>query len=181
MRLFTGISLPQEVLDRLGGVLAELHETAELNWSVVDNLHITTKFIGEWPESRLDELKGALAAAEASGPIDIRIARFGYYPNPHKPRVLFAGVHAGPELPALAHRIDEACAGPGCQREERPYSPHVTLGKIRNAPIGSLRERIAAMDDQEFGSFTAREFHLYLSTSGLHGSVYTKIASYPLA
>src|SRR5579863_3273567 len=98
MRLFTGIALDHEVQSALEQVLRELRPLAPLNWSPVENLHITTKFIGEWPERKLDELKRALALVPAPAAFPVTIAKFGYLPNPHHPRMLFTGVKAGPEL-----------------------------------------------------------------------------------
>src|SRR5882724_10826264 len=124
MRLFTGISIEKSVLEKLAGVLEQLRPTAKLKWSPVEKLHITAKFIGEWPEPRLDELKAALAAVPPTGAISVTISKFGFLPNPHHPRVFFAGVQSGPELHELARRIDETVTALGGAKEERPYLPH---------------------------------------------------------
>lgn len=185
MRLFTGIAIAPDVLKNIEKVLEELRPLAPLNWAPVENLHITSKFIGEWPEPNLAELAQALSRIQPSGQISIAVRRFGFFPNPHSPRVLFAGVQSGPALADLARSIDEALLPLGCAREERPYSPHLTLAKInqakiKNEQIRDLREHIASMTQTDFGSFDAVEFHLYLSKTGPRGSVYTKLASYSL-
>jgi 2'-5' RNA ligase len=108
MRLFTGIDLPADVLDRLERLLARLRPTAHLKWSPLDNLHITTKFIGEWPEEQLDTLKTALAGVAQRTPIAISVEGLGWFPNAHKPRVFWAGVHGGPALTQLAGDIERA-------------------------------------------------------------------------
>lgn len=181
MRLFTGLAIAPRVLDNIERLMGELHPLAPLNWTPVANLHITSKFIGEWPEPKLTELERALAEVRPPGTIPITIARFGFFPNPHHPRVLFAGVQAGSALADLARSIDDALVPLGCAREDRPYSPHLTLAKIKNEKIRDLREHIASMTNLDFGSFEAVDFHLYLSKPGPRGSVYTKLASYPLA
>lgn len=182
MRLFTGIAIAPRVLDNIERLLGELRPLAPLNWTPVENLHITSKFIGEWPEQRLTELERALSEIPPPGNIEIAVSRFGFFPNPHHPRVLFAGVQAGPALAELARSIDESLFPLGCAREDRPYSPHLTLAKIKNENIRHLREHIAStMTNTDFGSFDAVDFHLYLSKPGARGSVYTKLASYPLA
>jgi 2'-5' RNA ligase len=199
MRLFTGISLPRHVSENLARVLKELRPLADLNWSPMENLHITSKFIGEWPERRLPELEEALKNLHPPGGFEIAIARFGYFPNPHNPRTLFAGVEAGPELADLAIRIDETLRPLGIAHDPRPYSPHLTLARIKNENIRSLRQHIANMTNFDFGTFRVSEFHLYLSNrlpaplSDGHGSVtpilnrdrqgaavYTPLATYPL-
>jgi len=180
MRLFTGIALPPLVQGHLARALRQLRPLAPLNWSPVENLHITGKFIGEWPEERLRELEGALETLNPPGSFEVTIARFGYFPNPHNPRTLFAGVQAGPALAGLATRIDEALVPLGVARESRPYSPHLTLARIKQENIRELREHIANMTNFDFGTFQVSEFHLYLSTTGPKGSVYTPLATYAL-
>ena len=184
MRLFTGIAIPQAVTDRLEKSLAILRPVVALRWTPVANLHITSKFIGAWPEERLEELQQTLGAVEVPGEMEITIARFGFYPNPHAPRVFFSGVSA-PGFQRLSRTLDDALEPLGCPREERPFSPHVTLARIGAKTggdgIGGLRERIASLNNFEFGGFTATEFHLYLSNTGPEGSVYTRLAGWPLA
>ena len=68
MRLFTGIEISPDVMTNLQGLLERLRPTAEINWSPPQNLHITTKFIGEWLEERLPELKAALDSLSAREP-----------------------------------------------------------------------------------------------------------------
>jgi RNA 2',3'-cyclic 3'-phosphodiesterase len=180
MRLFTGIAIDQAVLNNLEQVLRELRSLAPLNWSPVENLHITSRFIGEWPEQKLGELKRALEEGRAPAAFPVAIGRFGYFPNPHHPRVLFAGVKAGPELADLARRIDEKLVPVGLPQEARPYTPHLTLAKIRNEPIRALREHIANMKNVDFGTFPVSEFHLYLSSPRSGGSEYKILATFPL-
>jgi len=181
MRLFTGLSIPPSVLQTLSGTLDRLRPTAPLKWSPPENLHITLKFIGAWPDARIPELQDALASVLTPHRFTVELSRFGYFPNPHRPRNLLAGVHAGTELPALAQSIDEALGKIGCPRENRPYMPHLTLARIKDEDIRSLREHIAAMTNFQFGSFEAREFHLYQSRPGNGGSVYSILASYLLS
>lgn len=179
MRLFTGIAIAPRVLDNLARVLKELRPLAALNWSPPENLHITAKFIGAWPEERLTELEDTLGEI-AFNVFDISIARFGYFPNPHNPRTLFAGVQGGPALAQLASGIEDALAPLGVAKEDRPYSPHLTLARIRHENIRALREHIANMTNFDFGQFQATEFHLYSSKTSPNGSVYTPLAAYPL-
>ncbi|HTA44300.1 MAG TPA: RNA 2',3'-cyclic phosphodiesterase [Bryobacteraceae bacterium] len=182
MRLFTGIALDGNIQSALEQVLRELRPLAPLNWSPVENLHITTKFIGEWPEQRLDELKRALSAIPAPSAFPIHVAGFGYLPNPHHPRMMFAAVKAGPELAELARMTEEALVSLGIAKEERSFRPHLTLARIGNHPVRAVREHIAHMKIQDFGTFEASEFHLYLSTPrpGGSGSQYRSLAAFPL-
>ncbi len=180
MRLFTGLSIPSHVVSRLDAAVRELKPAAHLKWSPSENLHITVRFIGEWPDARLNEIQSALAGCAKPKPFKIDISRFGFFPNPHRPRTFFAGVHAGPELAALAKSTDEALDAAGSPSEKRAYSPHITLARIKDENIVALRERIASMTDTAFGSFEARGLSLYRSNTGPGGSVYSVLESYAL-
>lgn len=182
MRLFTGIDLAQNVYANLERLLRDLRPAARLNWSPLDNLHVTTKFIGEWPEARLDELKAALRAMPPCPAPAISVARLGFFPNPHRPRMFFAAVSGGDALGGLAGETNRALAGLGIEAEARAYMPHLTLARIKDAavPLQALREKLAALPSQDFGQFTAGSYFLYLSKLGPGGSVYTKLAEFPI-
>ena len=176
MRLFTGLDLPDEVVRRLRTLLDHLQPTARINWSPPENLHITTKFIGEWPEARLDELKSVLGGLPPRPPIPVHIRKVGFFPNPHAPRVFWCGIDS-PELEALAAATDRATETLGIPAETRAFSPHLTLARIKERlNLQPLRESIAALTSLEFGRFLADRFFLYQSRVGPKGSVYTKLA-----
>jgi 2'-5' RNA ligase len=180
MRLFTGLDLPGDVVANLEELLRRLKPAARIHWSPPANLHVTTKFVGEWPEARLEELKAALAGLPGRDAIRVRIRRVGFFPNPHSPRVFWCGIEA-PGLGELAADTDAATAALGIERENRPYSPHLTLARIKErVELGPLQEAIAGLASQEFGSFEAGSFYLYRSTLRPSGSVYTKLAEFPL-
>ncbi|HTQ58539.1 MAG TPA: RNA 2',3'-cyclic phosphodiesterase [Bryobacteraceae bacterium] len=182
MRLFTGLDLSPEVVAALETLLARLRPTARIQWSPPANLHITTRFIGEWPAERLPELSAALGGLPRHPPIPVSIRHLGYFPNPHAPRVFWAGVEAPADLAALAAETDAALERLGLAPERRPFSPHLTLARIRDrVPLTALREAVAALPSLDFGSFTAGRFFLYQSRLNAGGSVYTKLAEFPLA
>lgn len=183
VRLFTGLALEYPVRRNLELVLEHLQPLAPLQWSPSANFHITTKFIGEWPEERLAELKAALAAVRRVGPIDLRLAGFGWYPNPHHPRVLFAGVHAPEALRELAALSAEACQQLGIAMEDRAYSPHLTLARIKaETNLVGLRQAIAQLPSAEFGLSRATKFLLYKSVPAVSGtgSIYNVIGEFEL-
>ncbi|MGC9945806.1 MAG: RNA 2',3'-cyclic phosphodiesterase [Bryobacteraceae bacterium] len=182
MRLFTGLDLPLEVVRALDTLLDRLRPAARLKWSPPANLHITTHFIGEWPEDRLQDLRTALGGLPGHPPIAIHVRKLGFFPNPHSPRILSAGVEASPDLAALAAETDRALEPLGLEPEGRPFSPHLTLARIKEpVPLQNLRETIAALPSLDFGSFSADRFFLYRSRPGPAGSVYTKLAEFPLS
>jgi 2'-5' RNA ligase len=180
MRLFTGLDLPGHVVDSLQQLLDKLRPLAAIQWTQPENLHITTKFIGNWPDDRLDELEAAFQAIERREPIPVHIRKVGFFPNPHSPRVFWCGVEA-PGLEALAAATDRAAASLGISSETRAYSPHLTLARIKQRlNLQPLRDATAAWPSLDFGQFEATRFFLYESRLRRTGSVYTKLAEYPL-
>jgi 2'-5' RNA ligase len=181
MRLFTGISVAPAVLSKIEEVLQRLRPLAKVRWSPAANVHITTKFIGEWPEDRLRELQHALTAVKSAGNIHIQIHGFGFLPEARYPKVFFAGVDGGAQLPELARQTEKALEPLGCAPETRPYRPHLTLAKIKNESVSALREFVDANPAIDFGSFDATSFHLYLSKPNAGGTVYTELATWGLS
>ena len=180
MRLFTGLDVPAEVVANLEELLRRLKPTARIGWSPLANLHVTTKFIGEWPEDRLGELTAALGGLPGREVIAVRIRRVGFYPNPHSPRNFWCGIEA-PGLAELAADIDSATAALGIPGERRAFSPHLTLARMKDrVELQPLRDAIAALPTLEFGAFQADRFFLYRSKLRPTGSVYTKLAEFPL-
>jgi RNA 2',3'-cyclic 3'-phosphodiesterase len=181
MRLFTGLDLPPGVIRNLDGLMARLRPAAQIQWSSPANLHVTTKFIGEWPPARLEELKTALGRLGSRHPIQLAIRQLGFFPNAHSPRIFWCGVEA-PGLDALAAGTDAATSQLGVARETRPFQPHLTLARIKHRlDLEPLRQAMAGLPSLEFGQFESRTFFLYQSTLKPTGSVYTKLAEFPLA
>ena len=181
MRLFTAIDLPAEIRNHLDELIGRLRPFARINWSPAANLHITTKFIGEWPSDRLPQLGEALVALPKSGAISIRVGELGFFPNPKSPRVFWAGVKASQQLALLAADTDKAVAALGAPSETRPYSPHLTLARIKDpAGLRNFHAEVEKLGQPEFGSFAADRFYLYLSKPGPKGSVYTKLSEFPI-
>lgn len=184
MRLFTAIDIPDQVKDALHSFIRRLKPFAKLSWCPVENLHITTKFIGEWPEARLPEMQRVLASVcepAVAEPIPITIRGIGWFPDTRRPRVFWAGIQAGEPLNMLAHRTEQAVAALGVPIETRAFAPHLTLARIRTAvSLHPLRDALQALPSGcgfDFGSFEATDFFVYLSAGG----TYTKLAAYRFA
>jgi 2'-5' RNA ligase len=177
MRLFTAIDIAPGVQRNLGALLDQLRPTDKLSWTTLERMHITTKFIGEWPEERIEEMKRTLSAVNEPGAMDIQIRGLGWFPNPRHPRVFWAGVEGGAALKALARGIEETLEKIGVPREDREYSPHLTLARIRErVPLNAMMRAIESLESTDFGFFRATAFYLYLSRSG----IYTKLAEFAL-
>jgi RNA 2',3'-cyclic 3'-phosphodiesterase len=180
MRLFTAIDLPPELTWKLERLLSLLRPEALIKWSPLDNLHVTLKFIGEWPQERLEELETALAELAPREPFTIELRDLGWYPNERSPRVLWAGVHAPPALAELARDTENLLAERfGIPKEDRPYSPHLTLARIKNpVPLNQLRRKVEELQPAAMGSFSANQFRLYRSDPGSQSSIYRSLRSF---
>lgn len=183
MRLFTGIALPDQLSGTLGDLIARLRPHAAIRWSRAENLHITTKFIGEWPPEKIEDLKAALSRLPAREPIRIEVRGLGWFPNPYQPRIFWAAVHAGPELARLSKDTEDVLESLGVAREERSKTSHLTLARThgrdgrRPPDLAALRRAVDGLASLDFGVFQASEFHLYISHSG----AYTRLATFPVS
>ena len=179
MRLFTAIDLNPDVLLRLERLLTALRPEALVRWNPLDNLHITIKFIGGWPESRVAELDEALASLLPRKPFEVELKELGWFPNERFPRVLWAGVHGGQALADLARESEDLLASLGIAKESREFSPHLTLARIKNpVPLGRLRQRVAEAKATSFGSLSVRQFALFRSDPGSNASIYRPLRAY---
>ena len=113
-------------------------------------------------------------------PISVSIHQLGFFPNARSPRVFWCGIDA-PGLADLAAGTDRATASLGIAAEARAFAPHLTLARIKERlDLEPLRRAIEALPSVEFGDFETRSFFLYRSQLRPTGSVYTKLAEFPL-
>lgn len=181
MRLFVALSLPKRERQRLHKAAASLRTTdLPVRWVEPDGLHLTLKFLGEVAPDRVPKVRDALAiAASKSKPFRIDLGGFGAFPSLRKPRVIWAGAYASPELRCLKHDLEWELASLGFEREARAFHPHLTLGRARaDASAGSFRdleELVAPLHFQ--GTLAVRHVDLLRSTLSSDGARYDRIAS----
>src|SRR5215813_7327188 len=128
MRLFIAQDLPAELIAEIEQLIDKLRPTAPLQWSKPSNLHVTLKFIGQWPEERLEKLKNALAKTPSCAPMELRIGEMGFFPNARQARSFHCAIE-GKGIGALAAEIDRITSRLGVESEKRAYSPHLTLAR----------------------------------------------------
>jgi 2'-5' RNA ligase len=138
IRTFIAINLPAKVRERMGLVQFTLKKNVagEIGWVRCENIHITLKFLDTIPADRIDPIHQALIKACATVPsFSIRLAGFGVFPDPQRPRVIWAGVTQGQEqLVRVAGQVEGALTGLGFKPEEHVFSPHLTLGRVKYLP-----------------------------------------------
>ncbi|MBI2677365.1 MAG: RNA 2',3'-cyclic phosphodiesterase [Candidatus Koribacter versatilis] len=191
MRLFIALDIDDHIRRRLADYVARLNSLVpNVKWVRPESLHVTLKFIGEFPEARLGELTPVLSTISGQ-PFNLSFRTAGFF-TPRSPRIFWAGIEAGHELKALAAAVDQAVTPLGIAKEDRDFAPHLTLARSgsgrphgaasdRNKPVMyGLQARVEAMPPPDFGTMTAREFFLYQSKTAPTGAVYTKLERFPL-
>jgi RNA 2',3'-cyclic 3'-phosphodiesterase len=187
VRLFVALEIPAAVRDNLAAQIKELRDLPapladkRLRWVRPENLHVTLKFIGEVEANKLNGIRSALTAIGLDAPVDLRFRGLGFFPDEKYPRMLWVGLNASGNLPVLARDIDRALEGQGIARDERAFTPHLTLARFESRSLHEKpRTAIQKNSEREFGAFQAREFHLIQSKLKPSGAEYTTLASFPL-
>ena len=147
MRLFIALELEPSVREKLRQTLAALRLSLDarwIRWVQPDGIHLTLKFLGEVENTRVEALKSAIEAqASQRGVCHFTVGGVGAFPNPARARVLWVGVKdAADGLKGLQAGLEDALGQVGFERENRRYTPHLTLGRVRD---GIGRESLAQL------------------------------------
>ncbi len=185
LRTFIAIELPQTIQAAIARETSGLRRQVNrglVRWVAAQNMHLTLRFLGDTAESSLDQIERGLSRQAALfQPMELTVGGFGIFPSPKRPRVLWIGVQAPAELSTLQRRIESLAQSAGFEAETRPYSPHLTLGrvsqKISSSEMQALRSALEATRIGELGSFTAEAIHLIRSDLRPEGAVYTRLFS----
>ena len=183
MRLFVALEIPTAVRESLAALLDSLRAlSAQPRLVRPENLHVTLKFIGEWAPEKLDALRSALDAVRLDQPVTLDFHGLGFFPNEKRPRVFWAGIEASPNLITLASEIDRATEKLGIPREQRAFSPHLTLARFEPPGLPEkLRGAIQENAAREFGALHSSEFRLIESKLKPSGAEYTTLQTFPFA
>jgi 2'-5' RNA ligase len=192
MRLFVALDIPNEIRRAIEGYVNELRRLApDAKWVRPEGYHVTLKFIGEWKRD-VREVISALENVQSS-PVQVAFRNCGLFPNARSPRVFWVGIESDGNLSPLAKTVDEACASLGIPREDRDFSPHLTLARSGSGSprpkhhepmspgIKHLAERIAGITAPDFGTMHATDFFLYESKLSPGGARYSKLKRFYLS
>jgi RNA 2',3'-cyclic 3'-phosphodiesterase len=178
MRLFVAIDFPDDVKDRVSALKAEI-PTAR--WVSRDQMHLTLFFIGE--TERLQAVKDGLAGVKAA-PFDLTLSGVGRFPPGDRkpPRVIWVGINPQPALNHLQANVTTALTAIGFQPEDRPYSPHLTLARLKTERLSpETAQFLAAHQAFQTISISISAFTLYSSALSSEGAHYTHEAVYALS
>jgi 2'-5' RNA ligase len=189
LRLFIAIELSSEIQAGLQQVEKSLQArlgALPVRWVPAKNIHLTLVFLGDVVTTQVDALKDMLRAQLAGqSPFELEVAGLGAFPSFRKPRVVWVGVSAPPDLSSLQHRIAQGAARLGYPPEERPFSPHLTLGRLAKtaSPEQALKigELLTAEKVGTLGRMVVASVNLYSSDLQPTGAVYARLASAALS
>jgi 2'-5' RNA ligase len=194
MRTFVALDLDPAIRQRIQNFMEEVRGLApDVRWLCAESLHVTLKFIGEKPDAKVSQIVETLSSIGAE-PFQLRFRGAGFFPTTKAARVFWIGIQAEGVLIHLARAIDESLAKIGIAKENRAFSPHLTLARASgrsgapgprkgdkpNRHFAKLQDFLATHPAADFGTMTAREFFLYRSQLSSKGSQYTKIAHFEL-
>ena len=183
MRLFVALDIPEETRSAIRELISRLQPVARgAKWVRPEGVHITLKFIGWVEDERLAEIKEHLSRVTHREVIPVTFRNFGFFPNEKRPRVFFVGIESGESLADLAAEIESQFAPLKIPKEERAFTPHLTLARFKTSEdVSQIQEMLALMPSRDFGAMNATQFHLYQSVLKSNGAIYTKLASYSFA
>ncbi len=147
-RIFIAIELSPDVRRWLEKARADLQSAMPadaVRWVDVNGIHLTLKFLGEIPVGRIDAVRGAMdRSREGVRPFSLTVEGVGCFPNTGRPRVVWAGVRAEPSLADLQRRLEDNLHAVGFPKEQRAFSPHLTLGRVKDGASENQLHKIAA-------------------------------------
>ncbi len=185
IRSFTAIELPAEVRSGLSRLQDKLKAggRAPVKWVNPENIHLTLKFLGSFPVDKIEAITGAMAdAARGIPPFRLEVRGLGVFPNLKRVRVVWVGVSEEPaRLGQLQKRIESHLVPLGFTPEARPFSPHLTLARVREQAsadeLFSFGRLIAGTDFTAAYAFNVDAVNLMQSQLTRTGAIYSCINS----
>jgi RNA 2',3'-cyclic 3'-phosphodiesterase len=188
MRLFLGIEIDDAVRRRAAAIAdaaeALVSGTLVVRWIAAENLHITLWFLGEVAEARVPALLAAVDRPFAVPPFDLRLGGLGAFPPSGVPRVLWLGVRDGAQSLANLHaQLADRLQPLGFAAERRPFSAHLTIGRIKSARAG-VRPRDLKRQWSDFpaeaGQCRVQAVTVFRSRLSPRGAAYEALVRVPL-
>jgi len=186
LRAFIAVEIPLGVRQTVCKATSDLQKGigSLVRWVPLENMHLTLKFLGDISPSSVDMLTQMIGAeADLTNGFDLHVAGLGSFPSLKRPRVIYVGIQAPAALETLQRAIESASRRLGYESEERGFSPHLTIGRVKQNVTATEQQAIRrALEEIKIDSLgTARvdSVHLYKSDLKPTGSVYTRLYSAP--
>jgi 2'-5' RNA ligase len=182
MRCFIAIDMSQEIKSPISDIIREISSADGIKWVPECNMHLTLKFLGEVKDSIVSDIGNRLQAVAARhNPFSTGIRGAGAFPNLKRPNVLWVGFDKSEPLKALFHDIEVELAELGIEKEGRPFSPHLTIGRGRDLRgIEPALRELSTYKDTFFGTIEVNEILLMKSVLKPSGAEYSKVMTFRL-
>lgn len=187
LRAFIAVEIPLAIRKAVCSATSDLQKEINslVRWVPMENMHLTLKFLGDVSASNLDMLTQMISAeADLFNCFDLHLDGLGSFPNLKRPRVIYIGIQAPAVLEALHRGIESASRRLGYESEDRGFSPHLTIGRVKQninaAEQQTIRRALEGMKIDALGTAHIEALHLYKSDLKPTGSVYTRLYSAPL-
>lgn len=183
MRAFIAVEMSDDIKNILAQIESHLkYADADVKWVKPEIVHLTLKFLGEITDKKCEDVKSALdAIAKSTKPFELTLKDIGVFPGIEHPRIIWVGLDRGRvEMTELSGRIDESLSKIAFVKEDRPFSPHLTIGRVRSERNkDKLRNKIssasAGFQIPVVGSHVITSVVLFQSTLTPQGPIYTKL------
>lgn len=183
MRCFIAIDVPENIKDAIVGVIEKCGLNSKgVRWIHAENIHLTLKFLGDVKEDLIPDIQRRLAEiCKRYAVFNINIRGAGAFPNFKYPNVLWMGIDESEELKRLYEDIEESMFELGFEKEDRKFSPHLTIGRVKDRKgIEPVVKELYTFKDTFFGSIKVNEVLLMRSVLKPTGAEYSKIAGFKL-
>ena len=188
LRAFIAIEVPSELQRAIADSTAALKSALPkplIRWVIPQNVHLTLKFLGDVSPASLEKLAETLKLEVCTySMFALSVGGLGAFPTPRRPRVIWIGLETPPVMQALWRAVETVAARLGYTPEERPFSAHLTIGRVGQNISASDVQRIRSMLESTkigtLGTFHAQALHIYKSDLLPGGSVYTHLYTLPL-
>ena len=186
IRTFIGVEIGEKSRVQAANFSKKLQElNADVKWEPPHKFHVTLKFLDEILNEEVNDICVRVQrAVKDLPPFTLGLRGAGAFPSVTKPRNVWVGVSEGrKEITELARRVDLAMQEVGFPRELRPFTPHVTLGRVKRATpaLAELSELLAQYENIDLGKSYIQSVTVFASHMARSGSNYTVLATCPLA
>jgi 2'-5' RNA ligase len=179
IRAFLAIELSSSVRSKIGKIQDRLRACdADVRWVRVEQIHLTLKFFGNIEEAQVADISSVMEQAAARrGAFSLSVRSLGAFPSAKNPRVIWLGLHGWEEdLLSLQPEIETQLEGVRFVPEERPYRPHLTIGRVKSLKgKGNLVDLIERERDVDIGPFVIDRMVLFKSDLRPTGPMYTPL------
>lgn len=188
LRVFIAVEIPLSIRQAIHAQTESLRAALGrglVRWVPVENMHLTLKFFGDVSPANVDLLAQTLTAeTQAYVPFSMEVGGLGSFPTPRRARVFWIGIQAPAALTSLQRGLEAAAARLGYEAEERPFSPHLTIGRVKQPVSAGDQQKVRAALEQThigpLGRADVSAVHLFKSDLNPSGAEYTRLFSAPL-